>query len=100
MMKLLTLFSAVFLLSSTAFNKTRAFQQVAYAETESLSEEIQHSSTEKTTNPADLSADQETTEESTEEQPSSESTNNSTTASKEESEGTVALPEAETSDSS
>ena len=37
-MKLLTLFSAVLLLSSTGVNTTMAFQQVAYAETESLSE--------------------------------------------------------------
>ncbi len=43
-MKLLTLFSAVLLLSSTAVNTTLAFQQVAYAETESLSEGTQQSS--------------------------------------------------------
>lgn len=85
-MKLLTLFSAVFLLSSTAVNTTLAFQQVAYAETESLSEETQHSSTEETTNSADRSEDQETTEESSEEQSSSEATDDSTTASQEEAE--------------
>jgi hypothetical protein len=100
MMKLLTLFSAVFLLSSTAVNTTLAFQQVAYAETESLSEETQHSSTEETTNSADLSEDQETTEESSEEQSSSEATDDSTTASQEEAEENEALPEAETPDSS
>ena len=99
-MKLLTLFSAVFLLSSTAVNTTLAFQQVAYAETESLSEETQHSSTEETTNSADLSEDQETTEESSEEQSSSEATDDSTTASQEEAEENEALPEAETPDSS
>ncbi|MEC5340985.1 hypothetical protein NGC82_16910, partial [Enterococcus casseliflavus] len=99
-MKLLTLFSAVFLLSSTAVNTTLAFQQVAYAETESLSEETQHSSTEETTNSADLSEDQETTKESSEEQPSSEATDDSTTASQEEAEETEALPETETPDSS
>ncbi|RXA59127.1 hypothetical protein EQ871_16340 [Enterococcus casseliflavus] len=100
MMKLLTLFSAVFLLSSTAINTTLAFQQVAYAETESLSEETQHSSTEETTNSADRSEDQETTKESSEEQSSSEATDDSTTASQEEAEETEALPEAETPDSS
>ncbi|WP_429946412.1 hypothetical protein [Enterococcus sp. DIV0385] len=100
MMKLLTLFSAVFLLSSTAVNTTLAFQQVAYAETESLSEETQHSSTEETTNSADRSEDQETTEESSEEQSSSEATDDSTTASQEEAEENEALPEAETPDSS
>ncbi len=99
-MKLLTLFSAVFLLSSTAVNTTLAFQQVAYAETESLSEETQHSSTEETTNSADRSEDQETTEESSEEQSSSEATDDSTTASQEEAEENEALPEAETPDSS
>lgn len=99
-MKLLTLFSAVFLLSRTAVNTTLAFQQVAYAETESLSEETQHSSTEETTNSADLSEDQETTEESSEEQSSSEATDDSTTASQEEAEENEALPEAETPDSS
>ncbi|WP_144809771.1 hypothetical protein [Enterococcus casseliflavus] len=100
MMKLLTLFSAVLLLSSAAVNTTLVFQQVAYAETESLSAETQHSSTEKTTNSADLSEDQETTEKSTEEQPSSEATDDSTTASQEEVEENETLPEAETPDSS
>ncbi|WP_301389836.1 hypothetical protein [Enterococcus entomosocium] len=99
-MKLLTLFSAVFLLSSTAVNTTLAFQQVAYAETESLSEETQHASTEETTNSADLSEDQKTTEESSEEQSSSEATDDSTTASQEEAEENEALHEAETPDSS
>ena len=99
-MKSLTFFSVVLLLSSTAVNTTLAFQQVAYAETESLSEETQHSSTEETTNSADLSEDQETTEESSEEQSSSEATDDSTTASQEEAEENEALPEAETPDSS
>ncbi|MFZ4867932.1 hypothetical protein ACOYX3_03960 [Enterococcus entomosocium] len=101
MMKLLTLFSAVLLLSSTGVNTTMAFQQVAYAETESLSEGTQHSSGEGTNNSADPSETQESTEQSSEEQTtSSEATDDSTTASQEEVEETEALPEAETPDSS
>ena len=100
-MKLLTLFSAVLLLSSTGVNTTMAFQQVAYAETESLSEGTQQSSGEETNNSADQSETQESTEQSSEEQTtSSEATDDSTTASQEEVEETEALPEAETPDSS
>nr|WP_270277473.1 hypothetical protein [Enterococcus casseliflavus] len=100
-MKLLTLFSAVLLLSSTGVNTTMAFQQVAYAETESLSEGTQQSSGEETNNSADQSETQESTEQSSEEQTtSSEATDDSTIASQEEVEETEALPEAETPDSS
>lgn len=100
-MKLLTLFSAVLLLSSTGVNTTMAFQQVAYAETESLSEGTQQSSGEETNNSADQSETQESTEQSSEEQTtSSEATDDSTTASQEEAEENEALSEAETPDSS
>ncbi|NMP57940.1 hypothetical protein HI921_05575 [Enterococcus mundtii] len=102
MMKLLTLISAVLLLSSTGINTTLMFHQVAYAETESLSEETQQSSTEETTNSvADQSESQEATEGSKEEQTTaSEATDDSTTASQEETEESEALPEAETPDTS
>ncbi|WP_248299546.1 hypothetical protein [Enterococcus mundtii] len=101
-MKLLTLISAVLLLSSTGINTTLMFHQVAYAETESLSEETQQSSTEETTNSvADQSESQEATEGSKEEQTTaSEATDDSTTASQEETEESEALPEAETPDTS
>lgn len=94
MMKLPTLFSAVLLMSSTEINTTMAFQQVVYAETESLSEMNQQTSTEETMDTTvDQPEEQDTTEHSSVEQTTaSEGTDDATTSSQEEPEDDEVMP--------
>jgi len=95
-MKLLTMFSAFLLFSTTGINTSIAFQQVGYAETEASSE-VNKQSTDTMDSSTDPSDVQETTEQSSEEQTTaSEATDDSTTASQEETEESEALPESET----